>query len=391
MALAHSPKIVTNGLVFAYDMGNAQKSWKGAPTFNASLQNGQNDVNPWFGDGSPTPLGIEPNIRFRKRKVAKFRTGTSGNCYINGAAKLSTGTNSTVWTSTFYLKRVDGTALSSVGMYLYVSNNSNVNQTVSVTQVEDGWYKAVYTRSGLVSGHPTLTGMFSLGVATEYYFADWQCENIGISTPWVFGTRSNTQAILDWTGNNTITANSLTYNADGTFEFNGTTDFLDTNQTFKFDQTGQFSVDFWINFISHSDRPSAAAGIVGKGHYYNNGWDIWLRNNHQIAFETSGDPTRQGLNYLDTASLALNTWHYYSATYNNGLKSNYVNGNLIGTQTYSGPGNFTNNNNVLIGRRFGDSSRSLRGSLSAVKIYNRALTAAEVAQNFSALRGRYGI
>ena len=139
MALGHSPQTVTNGLVFYYDMGNPQKSWKGAPTFNASLQDGQNDVNPWGGDGAPTALGIDPNIRFRGRKVAKFRTGSSGNCYLNGAADLFTGTTSTVWTSTFYLKRVDGTALSSVGMYQYITGNTNVNLAVSVTAVEDGW------------------------------------------------------------------------------------------------------------------------------------------------------------------------------------------------------------------------------------------------------------
>ncbi len=34
MSLSHSPKIVTSGLVFAYDMGNGKKSWKGAPTTN---------------------------------------------------------------------------------------------------------------------------------------------------------------------------------------------------------------------------------------------------------------------------------------------------------------------------------------------------------------------
>lgn len=34
MALAHSPSVVTNGLVFYYDMNNYKKSWNGAPTTN---------------------------------------------------------------------------------------------------------------------------------------------------------------------------------------------------------------------------------------------------------------------------------------------------------------------------------------------------------------------
>jgi hypothetical protein len=31
------------------------------------------------------------------------------------------------------------------------------------------------------------------------------------------------------------------------------------------------------------------------------------------------------------------------------------------------------------------------GSISVVQIYNTALSAAEIAQNFNALRGRYGV
>ena len=34
MAISLSPKIVTQGLTFAYDMYNTAKSWKGQPTTN---------------------------------------------------------------------------------------------------------------------------------------------------------------------------------------------------------------------------------------------------------------------------------------------------------------------------------------------------------------------
>jgi hypothetical protein len=38
-----------------------------------------------------------------------------------------------------------------------------------------------------------------------------------------------------------------------------------------------------------------------------------------------------------------------------------------------------------------DSSQNYRGAFMIVKLYNRALTAAEIQQNFNAIRGRYGI
>jgi len=388
MALAHSPKIATDGLVFYYDAGNPQKSWKGAPTFNSSLQDGQNDVNPWLGDGSPTPLGIEPNIRFRKRKVAKFITGTSGNCYINGTAKLSNGTNSTVWTSTFYLKRVDGTALSSVGMYLYVSNNSNVNQTVSVTEVEDGWYKAVYTRSGLVSGHPTLTGMFSLGAATEYYFADWQCENIGISTPWVPGTRSNTQAILDLTNNNTITAESLTYNNDGSFGFNGSNNYIDVGNSSVLSSIGgtnNITVSSWVyynSFLGGGGRPYSVITVKG------NPW-TWLLENPSNTFQFRITAGGSDVNVADTTAHLLNTWYNVVGSYNGQIMKIYVNGKLKNTRSQTG----TLGSNSITAKvgTFTPGDYAINGIIDNVSVYNKTLTDEEIDENFNALRGRYGI
>ena len=38
MSCSSGPNIVTNGLVFEYDMGNTQKSWKGKPTTNTANQ-----------------------------------------------------------------------------------------------------------------------------------------------------------------------------------------------------------------------------------------------------------------------------------------------------------------------------------------------------------------
>jgi hypothetical protein len=46
---------------------------------------------------------------------------------------------------------------------------------------------------------------------------------------------------------------------------------------------------------------------------------------------------------------------------------------------------------LKIGRRALNTTVIMSGTLSVVKIYNKVLSADEVAQNFNALRGRYGI
>lgn len=73
----------------------------------------------------------------------------------------------------------------------------------------------------------------------------------------------------------------------------------------------------------------------------------------------------------------------------------YVNGVAASTRTtdqqqgsFSSP--LTGLGGTLIGYHQAWNTYFL-GSLASVKIYNRALTAAEVAQNFNATRGRFGI
>ena len=389
MTLGHGPKIVTDGLVFAYDMNPIvkgrplSKSWRGAPTFNASLQDGQNDFSPWSGDGSPTSLGIDPNIRFRGRKVAKFQVGTSRNCYINGAGDLSTSTTSTVWTTTNYLKRVDGAAISSVGMYQYITNNSNVNNTINVTPVEDGWYQAVYTRSELVAGYPSLTGMYNLGVAgDQYYFADWQCENNSFSTPWVSGTRSNTQALLDWTGNNTITANDLTYNSDGTFSFDGSNDGLTIPSIdFPTEQT----IEIWLK---PTENDSVRRNPYNQAY---GGYGTWTHETSGVINYYYGDGGGNAQPYIGHGSsftVAQNELACVCSTRNTSQSIWYKNGISYNSYTHSFGELTSHTSSITIGTGY---AGRYKGDIYAVRVYNRALTAAEIKSNFEAQRGRYGI
>lgn len=392
MSLSHSAKVVTDGLVFYYDMGNTQKSWKGAPTFNASLLDGQNGVTPWGGDGAPAISIIDPDVKFRGRKVAKYRAGTSGNCYINGPGDLSTGTTSTVWTSTFYLKRVDGTALSSVGMYQYVTNNTNVNLSVNVTAVEDGWYKAVYTRSGLVAGYPSLTGMYSLGASVDYYFADWQCENKAVSSPWVSGTRSNAQAIVDLVGNNTIslTGTNFGYGESSITIQNVNDSYIEavTPTSFRMG-TQNFSIGIWVKQLDNSaniiieSRGTDLIGYLFPLNYPSVG-------KMSLFINAAG---AQSIYSSTNATLNSGVIQYIVATVNRslGILTFYLNGQLF--DTISGVQAATispiSGDIYRIGYDKGGSTTNME--VYSYQHYIKELSASEVSQNFNAHRGRYGI
>jgi hypothetical protein len=158
---------------------------------NISLLNGQNGVSPWGGDTSLASSIIDPYVTFRGRKVAKITTGSSGNCYINGASDISTATTSSQWASSCYMKRLDGTPITTLNGYLYVTNNANVNGVATIQPAEDGWYRVIFTRTGLTAGYPTLAGFWNMGAAVEYYLADWQVEAKGFASSYTATSRAN--------------------------------------------------------------------------------------------------------------------------------------------------------------------------------------------------------
>jgi hypothetical protein len=398
VAVHGGPKASPDGLVLALDGANF-KSFKGEATTNEIV------VVTWAGDGSnqasfvkESVLITDENLKYKGYETYLWSPGTSNNCYLNGA-DLSTSRTSTVWTFSCYVKRQDGAPITSLNVYMYYPT-SDGSAAGTIQDVGNGWYRVSRTRTG-TDNYLSLIGFTGFVTGHKYYLSGAQLEKKSYPTTFVATntTRGTTVATgggwadLTGKGNNGELINGVRENSDngGSLVFDGVDDYVDTNQKFNFDQSSQFSAEFWIKFISHADRAAAAADIFGKGHFYNNNWSIWLWNDHRINFETAGNPTRQGSVYLNTSPLALNTWHHYTATYSNGLKSAYVNGILIGTQSYAGPGNFTNTNNALIGRRPGDASRSLRGNISSIKLYSRALAASEVQQNFIATKSRFGL
>ena len=69
-------------------------------------------------------------------------------------------------------------------------------------------YTSTTTQTGYILSQPVVGQSFSS--ATDFvYIKEGQVETGSFTTPFTSGTRSNTQALLDLTNRNTITANSL--------------------------------------------------------------------------------------------------------------------------------------------------------------------------------------
>ena len=380
MILAHSPSIVTNGLVLAYDMNNTSRSWMGAPTTNLTTfdiaVSGFNTDAP----GNLTQTGSSSEMKYRGRLSRKMVVGAGyWNSYIY---TYNTSVSSTVFALSFKVKVQDGSHPNTFmsGGYIYGSVGS-FYPALSFTAIDDGWYLAYCTYSGTSMTLNSLTGMNGTSPgAKTFYLTDYQIEALTITTPFVTGTRSSTQALLDLTGQNTLSASSLTYASDNTFSFNATGNYITLPTSIGYTTT--VSAFAWIK----------TAGTPRGGYHI-----ICGTTELEISIPTAGDlrtgVVTSGTRYVSNhgSGLTSGTWHYCGFTFDGSTKISYIDGANVGS--IGTVGTLTSS---ISGRSMGifgvgDATYGMNGMIGQFTVYNRALSATEVAQNFQALRGRYGL
>jgi hypothetical protein len=394
MSLGHGASIVRDGLIFAYDMGpnpGANKSWKGAPTTNLQLPN----VADWTNTAVVTLLSEISPI---KTPVYSITDNNSGS-YLSSIRNITVPNDSNTYTISIYIKKTFGATSARLGFNCGFTGGTpvqffprfNSDTGIGNTGSSDDlgfWWRWKFSMTNNSTGNTTLycqfypaTGFYNssdnaaaTGTATV---SSVQIEQSTFATPFVNGTRSNTQALLDWTGNNTITANSLTYNNGGTFSFNGTSDYLNAGNSTAVQITGSITMEAWVNPVATTNF----GNIISKN--FNSGYRFRIQSG-QLWWYVSGNAVAGG-------SVPNNTWSHCVVTGSaSGLKA-YVNGVLVASNSTAFAPSAPTVGNLFVGTFNPPSTELFDGTISLAKIYNRALTAAEVSQNFNALRGRYGI
>ena len=122
-----------------------------------------------------------------------------------------------------------------------------------------------------------------------------------------------------------------------------------------------------------------------------------------IAYGTgSNDQTRSigtnGTDYVVTSygtgrdvfvsGVTVSSWFNIVGVYSAGVEYCYINGVLQGSKSIA----FNTVSGVArIGQQTNSANEFWSGNISSVQVYNRALTAAEVQQNFNTHRGRYNL
>jgi hypothetical protein len=191
-------------------------------------------------------------------------------------------------------------------------------------------------------------------------------------------------------GNNGILTNGPTFNPEngGSIVFDGVDDYISCpKQTYLANAT-QFTMFAWVK-----RKLSNSLVIIGQIETLSNdiSFELWTDNN--AYFEVGNGSNSYGVTPNNSTA-----WQYLTMVFDgtqtgnsNRLKA-YTNG-VLQTLTYSGtiPATTgTMNTNLIIGAYVPNNNWS-NGNISQTLIYNRALNASEVLQNFNATRARFGI
>lgn len=406
MAFFPNSNAVTRGLICGYDMYNTAKSFRGQPTTNSNRQESDYTGTQFFVDDEwtsdpsrlsrtffstmPTPIGtgatrITENGTAGYHHLSRMGGGGTGNfaisCYVYPLAAITDftigllgdgGNGYTVFN------------LSTVA----VTSSSGSNSFIERVPGWPGWLRLGVTIPGRVGGW---VGAVGYSIASTYtgtsggkpcFITGVQYESAAVPSAYVRGTRSNTQALIDLTNNNTITASSLTYASNNTFSFNGSSNTLHFgNISSNF--TGDLTAEVVIRLNA---GPSDWVRIVGTGgNSGNRTFGLWYSTSRTLLWQRygAGDPSMQPANVLATG-----TWYHIAATTQGSSHTIYLNGDSISTGSGTGPW-AASGENVTVG--FAGFHTYINGNVPQVRLYNRALGAAEIKQNFNSLRGRYGI
>jgi hypothetical protein len=391
MATAGGPNIERDGLVFGYDTGygvadnnTATRFYPGEPTTNfmptiykaGATSSGTDEIGDYF-EGTITRIGC-PN-------------GTS----IDSGA-----------TYTFSIEiRADKTFNMSADSNQYAPENAgNDANRVSVSYIMPNyttpgkWVKystTVVMKSGLTNPY-----MFDFFIPQSFtgrmYYRNAQLEYKNNPTPFVNGTRSSTQSLIDLKRTADIDVSNVSFDSTGQPTFDGTNDkIVIADQT----SIGAYTYETVVK-INNSDSSysgfgsnykSDASGYSGVG----NGWVLRLdpSGNFQVYTKNNSTTLINPINISGFRASNSNKYIHLVYTYEDGSNKIYLNGVL--QQTGTGlSGETASDSTLIIGAySWGISSQTyyLNGHQPVTKLYNTTFSAEEVKQNFNAYKNRFNI
>src|ERR1700683_626004 len=162
--------------------------------------------------------------------------------------------------------------------------------------------------------------------------------------------------------------------------FNGASQYVTIPSSSSLNQTGDLTIEAWVNLTNYTNTNELVAKTVGSGST-NTTYDLRTQ-------ASTGD--LQFLGYDSalrtvTSTVAVGTggWHQVAVTKTGGTATLYIDGVVEGQGSVGATS--SNSSDVKLGARDDlNSSNFLKGDLDEVRIYGRALSSAEIAGDYTA-------
>ena len=207
-----------------------------------------------------------------------------------------------------------------------------------------------------------------------------------------WGISNTDRSIIDLAGNddnglfgNGTVANMPSYDFynKGTLRFDGSNDYVFLSNS-QLNISSTITVEVWVKYNAQGGYNARSYSVITcKGYPW-----TWLLEDQsgQFNFRISTSVNSDS-NVNSSYSHGLNTWNHVVGTYDGTSQKIYVDGVLRSTVSLTGTIN-TSSNDALVGLyNYGD--YCLTGNVGAVRVYNKALSATEISQNYEAQKSKF--
>jgi len=392
------PNIERNGLVFGYDTGygvadnsTSTRFYPGKNTNNLI----SNSFDPTFDSlsdgntcgfinqlGTGNYLGVSSIISHKGTKSLKINRGTGGTGRVYRTLSLTLGQYLSV--SCWVYSTTPGAILTLE--YNGGDYNWGVAQTRN-THTGTGWeYLYVRSSSPATSNTTAYYFLYPSVQNQDTYWDNIQAENSQYPSPFLTGTRSSTQSLIDLTRTTTIDVSNVSFDSTGQPTFDGTDDYASLSSNIFNNTLPNFSISVWYK--------NSGGGILLGNHFHGSIWEsVWFSTTLFIVNGANNSTTnRQSLSY---SSPPLNTWNNLIAINNSseGVMKIYLNGTEYASKNATV---IPWNSNIIptIGAQLQNTGQivgPINGNISQVAVYSRALSTQEIQQNYRAYKNRFDI
>jgi len=163
--------------------------------------------------------------------------------------------------------------------------------------------------------------------------------------------------------NRFLTPPKLTFPADASAEFNGTSDYIQLNESFSHTN---HTIAAWV----YVNPTAANKEIFDNRNASSNGILLYATTDEKIFYRLNASAN------IESVNTHISNWVYTVGTYDGTTQKLYINGSLEGSQSISTQ--ITTAQDAIIGRYTISDANPFDGNMANVAIWNRALSSDEI-------------